>query len=363
MPCLCAVGRVQRHGGGVRGTGAATLTVVLAGALAGGCGSGQSPAASTPARTASTRSPAPASTTSTATGTTTAPSADADCFAAPASCGFPSRSTTGVPRATNLTAYGGDLVVRTPGDVVQGVAVRGTIEIVASHVTVKDSSVTTPGSLPHDIWIAPSAHDVLIERTSLTAANATAGVEYAVQNAGGATNRGVGLSMSGCTTCWAGAGTLSDSYAIADATVAGGHYEAVYYGGGDGPLTVEHDTLLNPHDQASVVMATTDFGDLPRVEITDSLLAGGAFTLYGGATGGHGRVRGPVTITGNRFAACRTAAEPQAGGGHRCVGGADSHGYWPRGGLYGVATALSTSVTTWSGNVWDSTGQPLGLPR
>jgi hypothetical protein len=66
------------------------------------------------------------------------------------------------------------------------------------------------------------------------------------------------------------------------------------------------------------------------VTIKDNLLAGGAYTLYGGLSGNQGASSTPgVTITGNRFSAM----------------------YYPNGGTYGPAAHV-WSGDVWSGNTW-----------
>jgi hypothetical protein len=42
------------------------------------------------------------------------------------------------------------------------------------------------------------------------------------------------------------------------------------------------------------------------------------------------------------------------GGTHPCVGGADSSGYYPKSGSYGIAFNYFTPVSIWRGNVWDN---------
>ncbi len=263
-----------------------------------------------------------------------------------------------MPPGTPLNSYDGDLRVTTPGAVISDVSVRGTVEILASNVTFRDSEVTTTqGNEGHNIWIGPDAGNVTIENTTLRGADSHVNaVQYSVQNSGETTNKGIGLQMYNCTECWAGPGILEDSYAIADGDVAGAHYEDIYYGGGGGSLVADHDTLLNPHDQTADVFTKADFGDVATVTVTNSLLAGGGFMMYGGV-GSNGSVVGPVTVTGNRFARCLTTRVGDRGGGHACTGGADSHGYWPDGGHYGVAGAFNASATTWKNNYWDDTGE------
>jgi hypothetical protein len=66
----------------------------------------------------------------------------------------------------------------------------------------------------------------------------------------------------------------------------------------------------------------------------------------------------PVSITNNRVGRCTTSASQDPWGGYVCSGGADSNGYWPRGGHYGISADLGNSAT-WSGNVWDDNGQAV----
>jgi hypothetical protein len=161
-----------------------------------------------------------------------------------------------------------------------------------------------------------------------------------------------------CTECWSGGGTLQGSYANSNGVISGSHYEDIYYGGGGGPLVVNHDTLLNAQSQTASVFLKTDFGDIDQASITDNLIAGGGYMIYGGTGGTGGSVVGPETITGNRFARCSSSSKFD-GSGYTCSGGADSHGYYPRGGYYGVAGDFNQSVTTWSGNYWDDNLQSV----
>ena len=231
------------------------------------------------------------------------PSTRRGCFSRPSACGYPDPTNTGVPRGSALKAYRGNLNVSTPGKVISGLAVTGSVEITASHVTIKDTKVTNSGP-GHAIWIGPGAGDVVIEDSTVRGADAGAGaIQYGIQNAGDTSNRGVRLDLHYCAECWAGPGTLRDSYAVTNGKIAGAHYEAIYYGGGGGYLIVGHDTLFNPEDQTSDVFTNTDFGDVDTVTITNNLMAGGGYMIYGGAGGSAGTVRGPVTVTGNRFAA------------------------------------------------------------
>jgi len=366
MRCFCRVPRALFQEGSAPGRGrryaaasVATLCIVSL-VFASGCGShsgARSAGHPSPSRARNDlRPPRPSA--------APPPSTRRDCFQHPNVCGYPDPTNTGVPPGTPLKSYEGDLRVTSPGAVISDVSVQGTVEILASDVTIKDSEVTTTqGNEGHNIWIGPGAGNVVIQDTTLRGADAHANaVQYSIQNSGDTTNKGIGLDMYNCTECWAGPGTLLDSYAIANGVVAGAHYESIYYGGGGGSLVADHDTLLNPHDQTADVFTKTDFGDVAMVSITNNLMAGGGYMIYGGEDGSPSGVVGPVTVTDNRFARCLGARVADRGGGHYCAGGADPHGYWPDGGQYGIAGDFNDAVTTWKDNYWDDDGSPVANP-
>src|SRR5262249_5379141 len=63
-----------------------------------------------------------------------------NCFSSPHSCGYPDPTNTGVPAGVLLTPSG-SVSISTPGAVVSGLEVNGTISINASNVTVENSRV------------------------------------------------------------------------------------------------------------------------------------------------------------------------------------------------------------------------------
>jgi hypothetical protein len=258
-----------------------------------------------------------------------------NCITRPSACGYPDRSNTGVPAGVRLKPTGG-ITVTQRGAIISGVDVNGSIQINADNVTIADSRVTSSGQTGHNIVIAPGVSGTVIQDSTLRGRDRTANpVQYAVINEGTDTTVGTRLQMYNCSTCWAGPGTLRDSYAITDAVIAGAHYEPVYYGGRAGPLVLDHNTLLNPHEQTAAVFAGNDYGNQTGLVITNNLMAGGDFIIYGGAGDNpYGAATRDVTITDNRF----------------------SDVYWPHGGQYGAETSVNWSVTNWSNNYWDATG-------
>lgn len=269
-------------------------------------------------------------------------------MARPSACGYPDATNTGVPAGTSLLARTGDVHVTKAGSTLADVALTGTIYVEANDTTVRDAEVTVDGTQAgcsepcggKGIWTKPGVTGTVIEDVTCHG-GAPSGedvTEFCIQS-NDASTRVQRVHLYNCTTCMVGPGTWANSFVDqTGATIPAEHYEDIYYGGGSGPLTVHHDTMLNPQDQTAVVFASVDFGDQTALTITDNLMAGGGYILYGGASGSEGKVLGPVTVTGNRF----------------------SRRYFPNGGYYGVDAYFDQAVTAWSHNCWDETLAEVG---
>jgi hypothetical protein len=293
--------------------------------------------------------PAPSSGTSPVTGggsgTTPSPQTR-DCAGTPGSatpnyasldaCGYPSPDTTGVPAGTALTPSG-SITISTAGQVVNALAVSGTVNIRANNVTIENSDIAYASSSNSAINIASGVTGTLLEHDSIHGTdNGSGSLQSAVSDMAGTVNSVTEdhVYSYNVDRILQGPGTVTNSFNLGNANISGEHYEAVYEG--NGSVTLDHDTLLNPHDQTAAIFLSTDFGPLGAVQITNNLLAGGDYTLYGDATNVANRGISSETVTGNRF----------------------SRLYFPDGGLYGPATYMPSSYT-WSGNIWDDTGQPV----
>jgi PKD domain len=272
-----------------------------------------------------------------------------NCIKVPSACGYPDATNTGVPAGTALKSESENITVNKAGTTIKDIALDAEISVEANNTTIEDSEITVEGTQTcgkscggRGIWIKPGVTGTVIKNVTCHGAAAT-GVnvtQYCIMSNDSDTTI-EHLHAYYCTECLAGAMDLSESFIDeTGATIPEEHYEDIYYGGGAGPLIVNHNTMLNPNGQTAVVFASVDFGDQTTLTITNNLMAGGGYMIYGGTSGSGGKVVGPVTITGNRF----------------------SRKYYPEGGYYGVASYLEDSVTTWSGNVWDETLQTVPMP-
>jgi hypothetical protein len=286
-----------------------------------------------------------------------------NCFSSPHSCGYPDPSNTGVPSGVPLGASG-PLRVTQPGTIVSGLQVTGTIDVLASNVTIENTRVIQNTSCgPTDacgnsaIEVASGLTGVVIRNVETTSVPGDT-CEHDIRNTGSSlTIERAYLHACDSNLYATGPTVLKDSIGIAEIAISNDHIENIYFN--ETSFTAIHDTLLNPVGQTAVIFGNSGGGtDVTncsnQLTVLESLLAGGGYTLYPCA---HAAQAGTssLKVEGNHFARCVSAEgyEPD-GGSHPCVGGADSSGYYPKSGSYGIAFNYFTPVSIWRGNVWDN---------
>ena len=296
------------------------------------------------------------------------PTAGSHCFASPHVCGYPDATNTGVPAGTTLTPSG-SLNVSTAGATINALDVSGTINIVANNVTIQNTRVTLTGSGcgasntcgNYEIRIDEGVTGTVIKNTELrTAAGTTC--EHDIRNTSGPSLQITGVYMHGCDSNLYGGATMTDSYGVAKLAISNDHVENIYFN--DTTFNSIHNTLINPVSQTAVIFGNSNGGTdttncKNQLTVTNSLLAGGGYTLYPCA---HTSQPGTssLNIQNNHFARCTTTEVYHPNGGeHSCSGGADSNGYYPFGGSFGMATNYYNGVGTWKGNVWDDNLAPV----
>ena len=274
------------------------------------------------------------------------------CIGTLAACGYPDPTSTnvgpGVP-CSSLTPAG-EMTITKSGTTIQDENITGQVTIAASNVTLSHDCVTNNGGGEGGsavVIVEAGGVGAQIDYSDLSGENNSSGsVEEAIRtNSSTAHTTADHDYMFNCGECFHGAGTLTNSYVTANAEINPGqsdedHYEGIYYGGGAGPLVVEHDTIIDPHDQTAAIFVSHDFGNVTTLTITDNVLEGGDYVIYGGGSGSDGSVVGPVTVTGNRF----------------------STRNYPEAGQYGPGQYFNEAMTTWSGNIWDDTLVSIPFP-
>jgi hypothetical protein len=246
-------------------------------------------------------------------------------------------------------------------------------------VTIQNVCVTTNGNGQlgsRAILLGSGATNALIQHVTVAGANqSNQSIEQAIANNSSSLATVQSTYAYNCGECiWNGPWTVQDSYVITNGMQGtGDHLEDVYLS--DSTATLMHDVLLDPSYQNSTVFGDTQWGGGGPCDnhwtITNSLLAGGGFVIY---TCGNANAAGSSTmnISNDRFARCTTGPmKYNAGtGGTACQGstqeqigaGADSHGYWPYGGYFGIDAYIYCSGPgqTWTSNVWDDNGTSVG---
>jgi hypothetical protein len=291
------------------------------------------------------------------------PTQTSHCFSSPHTCGFPDSTNTGVPAGTTLTASG-SLNVTQAGTVISGKSVTGTINVLANNVTIENTRVTqntTCGTRStcgnYAIRINEGVNGTVIRNVE-TASVPGDTCEHDIRNTGGTlTIEGAYLHACDSNVYAVGPTTLKNSYGIGAIAISEDHVENIYFN--ETSFTAIHDTLLNPVEQTAVIFGNSGGGSdvtncSNKLTLLESLIAGGGYTIYPCA---HAAQAGTSSFRaeGNHFARCVSAEgyEPD-GGTHPCTGGADTSGYYPKSGSYGMATNYFSAVTTWRNNVWDN---------
>jgi hypothetical protein len=284
-----------------------------------------------------------------------APGSETPNYASLDGCGFPSPDTTGVPAGTTLTPvasaslptgaswnatynefdiYGNNVTV-------SGLSIPGSVKITGNGDTLSDSYIDdtkNPGN-------AGNPTVLVYEQTGGTTTLSDdeidcGGTAWAINNAGQLPMTLTGSYIHDDEGGVFGANnTIEDNYMIADHNPAG-HIETVYIPGGTAPSVpptlVEHNTILNSTGDTAAVFLDNHAGGATgnyNVTVTDNVMGGGGYVLYGDSNGDTSQ---NIVVTNNRFTRL----------------------YYPDGGGYD-AEEQNDAATTFTGNVWDDTLQPV----
>jgi hypothetical protein len=283
-----------------------------------------------------------------------------NCAAKPSSCGYPDATNTGVPAGTTLKQVPGQVTsgpgwsynaststvtVTANGTTLSGLAITGTLQISANNVTVNKVKVTSGGNF--GIGLAHTS-GVTIENSTISGQNSAAGrVSYAIDDVYG-DSTGMVIKANNISDFRTGvqvsAGQVDSNYIHDPGYVAGDHTNGIYVNGGTQSLMIWNNTIFNSLGQTDAI--NLDAGTpgpaapVANKTISDNLLAGGGYTLYGGAASGSPTSN--IVVTDNRFA----------------------QNYYTTSGQYGPAYYFAAAGTgnKWSMNIWDTTGQTVPSP-
>jgi hypothetical protein len=247
-----------------------------------------------------------------------------------------------VPAGTALTVHQGDLVVRTPGTVIDSLDIHGYLKIQASNVTVRRSLIrggvaNGRGTALVQMWSGTSG--VVLEDLTVRA-DTPSGWLNGVQG-WGFTARRLDVSNVADTSVVHG-----DNVSITDSWFHDTFYVTPWPSAPDNQthndtLQIEGGTNIlvqgNVFEEAhnAGIMVTQNAGRTSNVRVVRNWLSGGGCTVNLSEKG-----KGPIlgfALSGNRFGTSRVA---------NCA-----------------VIAPTTSPVTLDGDVWDATGQPVTVRK
>jgi hypothetical protein len=278
---------------------------------------------------------APGNTAATGAGSGAAPTGRA---------GWPGATSTGVPPGTHLTVVEGDQVYATDGQVISGVDIHGYLRIRARNVTVRASVVR--GGAPRcnaAVIFVEAGASATIEDTEIAPAEPGPCLDGVW--ATNTTLRRINVHD-----------TVDGVKAFDDTTVVdswvhdlswfdsdpnqGGHpthNDAVQTYEGNRHVLLRHNTLTVGRRDNAAYQVTQDGGrPATDLRVEGNLLDGGGCTLNFSHKGGPPMT--DISVVGNRFG---------RGSAFQCP----------------VLLSTKTTLTQFSGNVWDDTGQPVPAPQ
>lgn len=253
---------------------------------------------------------------------------------------WPMASTTGVPAGVRLKQYDGPLEITVPGTVIDGYEIEGTVVILAPKVTIRNSRVY--GRI--DTGDANKYRGTMIQRVEIIG-------PYSGGDGGHPAVGYTGFTCDGCNV----RGWTNGFGLVADVTVknswvhdiivhgdpanGGSHNQAILSLGGENFTIVGNrlDAGEAPNVTAALALMS-QLEPFKNVLVQGNLFDGGGYCVYGGDAGKHG-------ATNTRF-----------------IDNTFGDKYSSTCGGFGPVTAFSPgSGNRWSGNVLQSTGEPVSV--
>jgi hypothetical protein len=289
----------------------------------------------------STSAPAPPSKPS-----TSAPASPTKTAAPPppvpaSSSGFPSASNTGVPAGTSLGRTG-SVTLTQPGQVLQNVEVDGCVTVArsASNAIIRNVRVKSGGC----IWLIQNndgASNVTVQDTELDGqGNTNSDAAFAGYNL---TLTRVNIHGTVDGGKLGSNDVIQDSY-IHDLAINSSTHNDGLQGLDAQNVVIRHNRIIAGVGSTSAIILSENSGggwQMRNLQITNNLMAGGAYTVYGGYLKGKDNpsIASNISITNNQFSTV----------------------VYPKGGAFGPLTSIDPPVVSVSGNIW-ADGPNAGKP-
>ncbi len=253
---------------------------------------------------------------------------------------WPGPDTTGIPAGTVLTPVYEDLVITTPGAVVEDLDLIGAcLSIRADDVTVRRVRVTDGPNCgaQHQIDVGWGRSGILLEDVEVDGMGVSG------------TGAGIGDEGFTCRRCeirgvgqgiHINSGVIEDSWIHSITEIGDSHNEAIITNGDARGIVIRNNRLTNENGQTAVISLFGDFGPIDDVLIEGNLLNGGGYVIYGG----DGDTIKPYSATNVRI-----------------VDNVFGRDVFPGGGWWGHLAYFDASATgnVFRGNTWADTGEPV----
>jgi hypothetical protein len=215
--------------------------------------------------------------------------------AEPASkAGFPDATNTGVPAGVALTPYSGNLVINTPGAVISGLDVHGTVTISAPDVTLVNCQVTSSSFYVINL----TSTGAIVRNCTINGVGTGNDGSIAFNGAGTFLNNNIFNVENGIAP---GSNSVIQNNYIHGLLASGSpHYDGIQMDGGVSNVTIGHNTIINDHNQTSAVMIDNWAGAIENIVVDDNLLVGGGYTIYVDGHFNNSPISG-VSITNNHM--------------------------------------------------------------
>lgn len=261
--------------------------------------------------------------------------------------GKPGAANTGPPPGRALTVVPGDQVYATPGQVIDGLDIRGRVEIRARNVTIRNSVIRGASTKCNAavVWVrADLGASATIQDTEIAAATPHPCLDGIWASATTLLRVNIHSVVDGVKAH--DDVTVRDSWVhdlswFADDPNQGGgetHNDAVQTYEGNRRVTLRHNTLSAGSKGNAAYQVTQDGGKVSTdLLVEDNWLDGGGCTLNFSHKGGPAPMTG-IHLSDNRFG---------------------------RGSAYDCPVLISTGtvLSTFAGNVWEDTGKAVPAPQ
>ena len=253
---------------------------------------------------------------------------------------WPGPSTTGVPVGTPLSTYTGPNTITADGTTIDSKLITGCVVIQANRVTIKNSLFRSNGCY-FNILSDNGNTDLQLTDVEIDGQNNTTG-DSAISGSGYTCLRcnlhGTGDSAK------AGSNVIfRDSYIHDLALTATSHNDGIQSLGTTSLQIIHNTIVIKGGATSAIILSTSAASEMRNVLVERNLLAGGAYTVYGGYLTGTDELSrvSDISITDNRISTI----------------------IYPGGGAYGPITSSDPPAVGLSGNVWadgPSSGKSIG---